>query len=59
MNSVTIRMITPPIVAPTSGIRPKKDISTASGTANGTPRIVSMMNVRMPLIDVIVSAPAT
>ncbi len=52
-------MITPPIVAPTSGIRPKKDISTASGTANGTPRIVRMQNVRTPLIVVIVSAPVT
>ena len=59
MKSVTTRMITPPIVAPTSGIRPKKDISTASGTANGTPRIVRMQNVRMPLIVVIVRAPVT
>ena len=41
-NAVTIPMTTPPIVAPTSGIRSRNAISTASGAANGTPRIVSV-----------------
>src|SRR3954453_22661676 len=58
VNSVTVRMITPPIVAPTSGMRPKNDMSTASGTANGTPRIDSTVNVGSPLIEVHGAAPA-
>ena len=42
-NSVTSATSTPPIVEPTSGIRSKNAISTASGTANGTPSTLSRM----------------
>ena len=42
-NTVTTPTSTPPIVEPTSGIRSKNAISTASGTANGTPRMLRTM----------------
>ena len=47
------------IVAPMSGMSDMKPASTASGPANGTPRIVRTMNVSVPAISAIAIAPAT
>ncbi len=46
-------------VAPTSGMSDAKPATTASGPANGTPRIVSTMNVWTPAMIPIVTAPWT
>ena len=45
-NSVTTPIRTAAIVAPTSGISENNPAITASGAANGTPRIVSTMKRR-------------
>ncbi len=58
-NSVTIPMSTAAIVAPTSGSSENRPAITASGAANGTPRIVSTMKVATPAMRAIVNAPAT
>ena len=42
-KTVTMPISTAAIVAPTSGISEKSPAITASGAANGTPRIVSTM----------------
>ena len=47
------------MVAPTTGIRSKTKMTTASGPANGTPRILSMMNAVTPAIVACSSAPPT
>ena len=57
--AVTTAMISPPRVAPTSGMRSKNAISTASGTANGTFRISSVTYVMSPAITLIVRLPNT
>ena len=40
--------MTAPTVAPTSGMRSKRNVTTASGAANGTPRRLSTTNVVTP-----------
>ena len=47
------------MVAPTSGIRSKKNTTTARAAANGTPRIFRTMNVVTPAIVACDSIPAT
>jgi hypothetical protein len=56
-NSITMAMIVAPIVAPTTGIRSKKNVSSASAPANGAPRIVSMMKVPIAAVLAWTSAP--
>ena len=58
-NSVTTPMITAPSVAPTSGIRSSRKMITASGSAYGTLRISSMIQLVTPAIVACTSAPAT
>ncbi len=59
VKAVTIAISTPAIVAPTSGTRSRKNMSTASGTANGVPSNDSTMKALTPAIVAMVSAPAT
>jgi hypothetical protein len=59
MNSVTSPTTTPPIVAPTIGMRSRKAISSASGIANGTPRSASVTYVVVPAIRLMIRLPAT
>ena len=47
------------MVAPTSGMSDAKPAMTARGPAKGTPRIVRTMNVAVPAMKAIASAPAT
>ena len=47
------------MVAPTTGIRSKKNTTRASGPAKGAPRIVSTMKASEPAIVACSSAPPT
>ena len=47
------------MVAPTMGIRSRKKMASASGAANGTPRIDSTRKARIPAVKAWNSAPAT
>ena len=58
-NTVTNATRIAPIVAPTSGTRSRTATITARGAANGTPMIVSTMNVVMPAMNACATAPAT
>ena len=56
---VTIPTRTAAMVAPMSGMRSAKPTSTASGAANGIPRIFMTMKLVSPAIVACASAPPT
>ena len=59
VNRVTMPTMKAPIVAPSSGIRSRIAMITASASGAGTPRICRTMKATMPAIVACASAPPT